>query len=262
MLRRKGLGQTVESFLSTMPKSCVPEIQEIHTTMKDNIDRDFFVVYRSQLSQVTSKIKNKLSRGYSDLFEKIYQDFQLIPHNPFEHPINTIELQQQRIERAWKAVQTEISSIQKSLEYYRKLFLPIIDSDLKGDHNETIKCIMKIPYDTVGPYSYSSGLAGGLTITFPKGDFDKVLSSLIDKMIMYEEKLLLQDFIPIIIKVYDITRRTRKLEEDTWKVNNLKKGEYKHWKIHMHNSVGYINSGIGLNTHNSLKRIKLSYPDI
>ena len=54
----------VESLLSKMHKSYIPEIQEyiqeIHTKMKDCAPNEFFQIYLSHLRGISGKIKKKL----------------------------------------------------------------------------------------------------------------------------------------------------------------------------------------------------------
>ena len=264
-------------MLDNMPKSRIPEIQEliqeIHNKIKKNgipPNGNFFEFYRSYLSSVYGKITNKLSRGYRELFEKrisvsIYNSQQ---HNPYEHPNIGIEREIERIELGWKAVKAKKEYLQNGLNAFKKMLYPIIETDLKGVDKETIKRIYDIPYTEVrddkgcsfrGPYI----LGLGKSISFNKFHIDKALSYIIDEMVIYEEKELLQEYIPIIRKVYEITMRIRNLEEEKWKKNHLQKGEYKEWRIDMHNATGHINSGISsVYTLKSIKQMKLRYPDI
>jgi hypothetical protein len=266
-----------QGMLDTMPKSRIPEvqelIQEIHTKIKKGSippNGNFFVFYRSYLSSVSGEIKNKLSRGYRELFEKAnaVSICNVQQHNPFEHPNTGIEREIERIELGWKAVQAKKEYLLGLLNGFKKMLVPIIETDLKGDDKETIKRIHDIPYSEVrddkgylfrGPYIF--GITGSLT--FNKFDIDKAFSSTIDEMVIYGEKELLQEYIPIIRKVYEITMRIRKLKETEWKGVHLQKGEYKKWKIDMHNATGHIHCGItSVYTLKSIERMKLTYPDI
>lgn len=267
----------MQEMLRTMPKSRIPEvqelIQEIHTKIKMGSippNGNFFVFYRSYLSSVYDKTKDKFSRGYQELFEKAnsVSICNLQQHNPYEHPITGIEREIERIEQGWKAVQAKKEYLLGLLNSFKKMLVPIIETDLKGDDKETIKRIHDIPYSEVrdnkgclfrGPYTF--GITR--TLIFNKFDIDKAFSSTIDEMVIYGEKELLQEFIQIIRKVYEITMRIRKLKEEKWKKNHLSKGEYKKWKIDMHNATGHIHSGITtVYTLKSIKQMKLTYPDI
>jgi|688.fasta_scaffold30714_10 hypothetical protein len=109
-------------MLDTMPKSGIPEIQEliqgIHIKIKMGSippNENFFVFYRSYLSSLSGEIKNKLSRGYKEIFEKAnsVSMCNLQQHNPYEHPITGIEREMERIELGWKAVQAQHISSQE-----------------------------------------------------------------------------------------------------------------------------------------------------
>jgi hypothetical protein len=262
--------KNVESLLNKMPKSYIPEIQQeiqqIHDKMKDYVGDNFLLIYNSSISVIAGKLKNKLSRGYIELFEK--DDSNYVPHNPYgEDPFIAIERTQQRIERAWKRVQEKMISFRKSLENYKMLFVPIIESDLKGSYGETIKAIEKIPYDVIylqntkeyilAPY-HTYGVYGPVT-HFSKLQFDKVLSHTLEEMCKFRDKNLLLEIIPMIRKVYDITRRLRKLAEVKWKNDNLKNGEHKGYRIRMHNATGHITSGMELHTFEMLEKITRIY---
>lgn len=267
-----------QGMLDTMPQSCIPEIQEliqgIHTKIKMGSipsNGNFFVFYRSYLSSLSGEIKNKLSRGYKEIFEKAISVSicNLQQHNPYEHPNTGIEREMERVELGWKAVQAKKEYLLGLLNSFKKMLVPIIETDLKGDDKETIKRIRDIPYSEVrddkgcsfrGPYIYIWGLTDRLI--FNKFDIDKAFSSLIDEMVICGEKELLQEYIPIIRKVYEITMRIRKLKETEWKGVHLKKGEYKKWKTDMHNATGHIHSGISVVTLKSIEQMKLTYRDI
>lgn len=264
-------------MLDTMPKSCIPEIQEliqgIHTKIKMGSippNGNFFVFYRSYLSSLSGEIKNKLSRGYKEIFEKAnsVSICNLHQHNPYEHPNTGIEREMERIELGWKAVQAKKEYLLGLINAFKKMLVPIIETDLKGDDKETIKRIRDIPYSEVRNdkgYSFRGPYILGITksITFNKFHIDRAFSSLIDEMVIYGEKELLKEYIPILRKVYEITMRIRKLKETEWKRVHLQKGEYKDWRIDMHNATGHIDSGISsVHTLKSIEQMKLTYPDI
>jgi hypothetical protein len=265
--------KNVESLLSKMYKSYIPEIQEyiqeIHNKMKDYVGDHFFQIYLSSLRDIRSKIKNKLSREYSELFEKSYDDnihiCNLPPHNPYESPYSIIEREHARIERGWKAVHTKMVSIRKSFENHKTILLPIIECDLKGVDSATINAIEKIPYDSryiselgchiTAPYTHYGQY--GKVLKFNKFSHDKCISFTLDEMCKYGEKELLLEFIPIIMKVINITDRLRNLAREKCKKENP------HYsRLSIHNSTGHIESGMKLHTLNVLPKINLKYPDI
>jgi len=266
----------LQQLLDTMPKSRIPEIQEeiqeIHSKIKtDGIPKDgnFFVFYTSYISQLSRKITNKLSRGYRDLFEKTnsVSISNVFPHNPYEHPKSAIEREIERVERGFKAVHAKKAYLQELVNGFKKVLVPIIESNLKGDVKETIKCIDNIPYDLkydcINGYSRGPYLVGLIALGFPKFDFAKGISSILDEMYMYEEKEILLDFILIVRKVRNITHKIRSLAMQKWKKNNLQNGKYKHWRIAMHNTVGSITSGTNsIDIDKILEKIKLRYPEI
>lgn len=262
--------KNVEYILDTMPKSHIKEIQdeiqEIHTKMKEFTGDNFFAMYTSCFSRIAGKIKNKLSREYRELFDpKDTNIFNTKPHNPYEDPHSHIQREKERIEQGWKAVQAKMAYFREALKNYKKLFLPIIESDLKGINADTIKAIEKIPYDStyiesVGGYVYGPYYILDVRF-FPKSTFDKGLSSILDGMCKYEEKALLLEIIPIIRKVNNITSKIRILEKRKWISINVQKGD-KGWGICMHNSIGHITSGMSGYTYDILEKIKIRYPDI
>ena len=262
--------KNVESLLNTMPKSHIKEIQdeiqEIHTKMKDFTGDNFFPIYTSYFSKIAGKIKNKLSREYREVFDpKDTNIFNTKQHNPYEDPHSHIQREKERIERGWKAVQAKMAYFREALKGYKKLLLPIIESDLKGINADTIKAIEKIPYDS----RYIPSVGGYVNapykrfdqIIFAKLRFDKGLSSVLDEMCKYEEKNLLLEIIPIIRNVNDITSKIRNLEQRKWISINVQKGD-KGWGICMHNSTGHITSGMDSYTHDILEEIKIRYPGI
>ena len=257
----------VESFLNTMHKSYIPEIQEyiqeIHTKMKSSLDSDLFQLYLSSLRAIAGKIKNKLSREYSELFKKSYDDnihiSNLPPHNPYETTYSIIEREHLRIERGWKAVQTKIKSIREQFERHKLILLPIIECDLKGVEYDTLKAIEKIPYDS----RYISEFGGHITapyveygqygkvLKFNKFSHDKGISFTLDEMYKYGEKELLLEFIPIIMKVINITDRLRNLAREKYKKDNP------HYsRMSMHNSTGHIDSGMKVYTMDTLEELR------
>jgi hypothetical protein len=258
-----------ESFLNQMPKSGIPEIQEeikhIHDfIMKDTVGVYTAQMYNSYISGIAGKLTSKLSRGYIELFGKDYSNYGLQEHNPYEHPNIAIERTQKRIERAWKLVQAKMKYFRDALESYKKQLLPIIESDLTGLHAESIKAIEKIPYDITydsvnkewitGPY-YSFGSSAA---KFCKFQFDKGLANILDEMCKYSENNMLLEIIPIIQKVYKITRKLCKLAEEKWKKDNSIDENSKSYKISMHNATGHINSGMGLYTFDILEKFKIT----
>jgi hypothetical protein len=157
----------LQQLLDTMPKSSIPEIQEeiqeIHSKIKtDGIPKDgnFFVFYTSYISQLSRKITNKLSRGYRELFEKAICN--VFPHNPYEHPNSAIEREIERVERGFKAV------------HAKKVYLRKFIHNMK---------FIQMEMDSVYQFNlYNS------------------ISSILDEMFMYDERELLLDFIPILLK--------------------------------------------------------------
>ena len=265
--------KNIESLLNKMPKSNIPEIQDeiekIHAKMKDHIGDHFFNFYLSDLSGIASKFKNNLSRGYIDLFDKDYSNYGPQQYNPYgEDPLIAIERTQTRIERAWKVVQAQITCCRVKLEYYKKQLLPIIESDLTGVYDETIKAIKKIPYDIV----YSQGSKEWITATyyslgspaikFSKSQFDKALANILKEFDTFNEKNLLLEIIPIIKKVHNITRKLRRLAEEKWKKDNSITENSKNYKISMHNATGHINSGMGLYTFDILEKFKITHSSL
>ena len=258
-----------ESFLNQMPKSGFPEIQEEIQNIHDFIMKDAVGVYTAQMynsyiSGIAGKLTNNLSRGYIELFGKDYSNYGLQEHNPYEHPNIAIERTQNRIERAWKVVQAKMKYFRDAVESYKKKLLPIIESDSKELYDETIKAIEKIPYDII----YSSGSKEWLTAPyysfgssaakFSKFQFDKGLANILEELATFNEKNLLLEIIPIIKKVYNITRKVRKLAEEKWKKDKLINENSKGYKISMHNATGHINSGMGLHTIDILEKFKIT----
>jgi hypothetical protein len=210
-----------QDILDTMPKSCIPEIQEliqgIHTKIKMGSippNGNFFVFYRSYLSSLSGEIKNKLSMGYKEIFEKAIavSMCNLQQHNPYEHPNTGIEREMERVELGWKAVQAKKEYLQNGLNGYKKMLDPIIEIYLKGDDKETSKYIRDninlTSTDKYGDYDSARRNAGSLTTA--SNQFEQGAYNLLHEMCIYEEKGLLQDLITTMVKVYHICRKCHK----------------------------------------------------
>jgi hypothetical protein len=204
-----------------MPKSRIPEvqelIQEIHTKIKMGSippNGNFFVFYRSYLSSVYGKTKNKFSRGYQELFEKAnsVSICNLQQHNPYEHPITGIQREIERIEQGWKAVQTKKEYLQNGLNAYKKILDPIIKIYLKGVDTETSKYIRdNINLTPTAQYGdYHSDIKNTGSLTYARNQFEQEAYNLLHEMCIYEEKGLLLDFITTLKMVYNICRKCHK----------------------------------------------------
>jgi len=255
-----------EGMLDTMPKSRIPEvqelIQEIHTKIKMGSippNGNFFVFYRSYLSSVYGKIKNKLSRGYQELFEKAnsLSISNLQPHNPYEHPITGIEREIERIEQGWKAVQIKKEYLQNGLNGYKKLLDPIIKIYLKGDDTETRKYITdNINLTPTAKYGdYHSDIKNTGSLTYARNQFEQGAYNLLHEMCIYEEKGLIQDLITTMAKCYHISKKTNKIH-----ISHTRVGDVKQYQYPILFFMLFDKWYIGQNA--SMAEIKSIYPDI
>lgn len=252
-----------QSILNGIPDSYIAEIQQIKIDLKEYDGNDILQMYLSRLSQSQENILKKLSREDKDLFVKILSSQPYLGHNPNESPISEILKKQEYIEKAWKVVSGRKNDLRLRMEAIKKILIPIIES--KSD-DETIKLLEKIPYDST--YSKEGFIrepyisAFSLTVIYPKFEWDRATGKLLDEMNAYEEKDMIIEFIPILVKVINIVKIIRRAAEKTWMETHLKNGKYRDWKIHMHNATGHITCGLELYTLDTINRLKLAYPNI
>jgi len=166
-----------EYLLSMIPKTSIIEIEEIRNEMKNHDGNQFWIFYSSKLNTAAGKIIKKRSRGYANIFNKIYQDH-IVIHNPFEHPALEIQRKLDRIVKGWNAVETQMMRLRKGLEDMKKLYLIIESKTNKAGE-----------------------FCEGRTHDIITGYISKLINLLlymVNEMIIYEEKDMLIEIVYII----------------------------------------------------------------
>lgn len=260
-----------------IPETSIPEIQELREKMKTQPSNQVLAFYSSGLSTCRSNIAKKLSYEYGQLFNKACDNGYVAEHNPFEHFTLGIIRNQDRIIKGWKAVEQQKDRLAKGLETMKTFLVPIAESKTFA---ETEKALAKIPYDA--KYFPSEGgfkrcpyiLGMTCIVVHSKREFESGLVAMLNEMRIYEEKDMLMELVPLVRKVDRVTVAARNEgmriweEKHPWEDIAAKNPKhrhhnlYKNWCKARRDAVAHLTAGVGIETEQALKNIKIKYVDI
>lgn len=130
------------SLINKIPKSSIPELQEIRSEMETYTGEIFYPMYISKLSSVPERITKRYP-GYKDVFQQAFESNNVCYHDPFESPLSVISKQHDKIEKSYCSIITTYDNIRKNFKAIKDLLNPIIISDSSNIEKE----LSKIPHD-------------------------------------------------------------------------------------------------------------------
>ncbi len=149
------------SLISKIPKTSVPEIEELKDEMKScDINSDFYKIYISKLSGIPSKILKQYSTKYKEDYETTFQFNHICQHDPFESPLSAIGKLQERIIKGLGIVHAKKERNKLMLKNIKDLLDPIFkDKSLDVE----IELQKFTPFKGPG-YSSSEHVVPGFTV--------------------------------------------------------------------------------------------------
>jgi hypothetical protein len=160
MLKSKGFSKVRPYFIDELPKSSIPEIQELQREMeKHTTDNMFYKIYLSKLSSLPNSVLQPYGERYKQEFRQVLQENYVVNYNLFESPLHAIQDKQRSIEKGLRYLYSKVERNRLMLKNIREILEPIY----KNKELEVSSELAKFPRFEGPGYSSSAYRSPGQT---------------------------------------------------------------------------------------------------